>query len=562
MSTGKTRKHLTLHDGETDKSEPGDDLLSNKQSHATHMAVVDSQLLDDRTRQILDTILEQSIEQTNADGGSIYLIDKDTTSEESSSAGGKSKHILRFYNSNNYSNVRIVSMVNQILDINTKSIAGYVALTGKTVKIRDCYNLDADAPFHFRREIDSKVGYRTKSVLCTPIRTVKGAVIGVVQVVNKVRPLRRRKDSSLKVAPRKDIIAFSDNDERLIGSFATYAAIALENVKLTRDIASQFESFVQASVSAIEARDPSTSGHSDRVALLTVSFAEKLDSVSFGAFQGVKFTLDQIREIRYAALLHDFGKIGVRENILLKPKKLYPHELESVLSRLSNIRSRFESAQWRQVAQEVLGSRTDEGAVRLAKTSWNIENFHKRIEEIQKGILTANEPQILDQDFDIHQLVAWIKETSQHLGQTILTEDEIQKLSVAKGTLSIKERDEIQSHVSHTFEFLKQIAWTDDLAHVPDIAHAHHEKLDGSGYPRGLIARDIPLQSRMMTIADIYDALTAMDRPYKKAVSPQRALEILEMEAKEGKLDSKLLTIFIEADIYKSSDAFTRRRAA
>jgi HD-GYP domain-containing protein (c-di-GMP phosphodiesterase class II) len=173
------------------------------------------------------------------------------------------------------------------------------------------------------------------------------------------------------------------------------------------------------------------------------------------------------------------------------------------------------------------------------------------VDLIRKGILKANESQIIDRDFDINSLMEEIKKTSQDIGQKILDESEVIKLSVKRGTLSPQERAQIESHVSHTYDFLSQIAWTDQLQNVPDIAHAHHEKMDGTGYPRHIKADQIPIQSRMMTIADIYDALTAFDRPYKKAVDTTRAIDILHEEANDGKLDKELLRIFIEAQVYE-----------
>lgn len=161
-------------------------------------------------------------------------------------------------------------------------------------------------------------------------------------------------------------------------------------------------------------------------------------------------------------------------------------------------------------------------------------------------------------DFNITVLVQFIEKVANDLGRTVLLPEEKRRLLIPRGTLAPEERAEIESHVSHTFTFLYQIAWTDDLSGVPEIAHAHHEKLDGSGYPRKLTADQIPIQSRMMTICDIYDALTAMDRAYKKSVSNERALEILELEVKEGKLDKNLVELFINAQVFQKVRNFKK----
>lgn len=509
------------------------------------------------TDKILDMIVQKAIENTLADGGSIYLVER---IKQDSFGGARLpfKRMLRFHKASSKSLKS--TLINKLMEIDNNSIAGYVAQTGHAVLIDDCYCLPEDSPFKFNRDFDKETGYRTKSILSVPIKTNKGQVIGVVQLVNKLKAYRRKTDLKRffpdKPAPESEIIRFNEYDGQLMQAFASHAAVALENAKLTNDIAKLFESFVKASVTAIEARDPSTSGHSDRVAMLTTSFAEKVDAVQVGEFSDIRFTTEQMREIRYAALLHDFGKIGVRENILLKAKKLFPHELETILLRLETLKSKNEARKWREVAEQ-MAQFHQQGILKnpqgdLGQALWQVDSFNKKIDEIRAGILKANESQVLDRDFDIAKLLSWIDGASTSLSQDILTVDERRRLSIPRGTLGEEERREIESHVTHTYLFLSQIAWTDDLAGVPDIAYAHHEKLDGTGYPRNLKADLIPIQSRMMTISDIYDALTAMDRPYKKALTPERAIDILHLEANEGKLDKRLLKIFVEAEVFKA----------
>ena len=521
------------------------------------------------SHKILEMILEKASENTNADGGSIYLIER---VKQDTIGGARAQFIpmLRFSHALNSSVDADYKRV--LLNLNTSSISGYVASTGESVRVRDAYCLPVDCLYKFNSDVDKIQHYRTKSVLAVPIRTNKGKILGVVQLVNKRRLYRRSDDEEtiLKTSrvSEKDIIAFSDHDDKLMHAFASHAAVALENAKLTEDISNLFESFVKASVMAIEARDPSTSGHSDRVAQLTVKFAETIDHVSDGTMKDIKFTTEQLREIRYASLLHDFGKIGVRESILIKGQKLFPHELETVLLRLKTIDAANEAKTWRHCAEGLVylfdqanqKEKVDPRA-HLGKSLWTIDSFRQQVEKIRKGVLKANESQILDKDFDIDSLMTEIKGMSQEIGQKILDNDEVVKLSISRGTLSPEERIQIESHVSHTYDFLSQIAWTEALQSVPDIAHAHHEKLDGTGYPRRLRADQIPIQSRMMTISDIYDALTAFDRPYKKAVDTSRALDILHDEAKQGKLDKELLKIFVEARIYEATVPLRTKKA-
>lgn len=222
---------------------------------------------------------------------------------------------------------------------------------------------------------------------------------------------------------------------------------------------------------------------------------------------------------------------------------------------------------WKDMAHELVdmieGARKPDGArFKLAKVAQKIDRFSQQLNQVRMSILNANQPQIVERDFDIATLMSWINKASAELNQELLTPDEVVKLSLPKGSLNPEERREIESHVTHTYHFLRQIAWTEDLSSVADIAHAHHEKCDGSGYPRGITAESIPVQSRMMAISDIYDALTSMDRPYKRALEPERALDILHTEANAGKVDFDLLKVFVEAEIFRSVLGMARPRKA
>jgi HD-GYP domain-containing protein (c-di-GMP phosphodiesterase class II) len=339
----------------------------------------------------------------------------------------------------------------------------------------------------------------------------------------------------------------------LMRSLAGQAAVSVENNLLYESIERLFEGFVTAAVTAIEQRDPTTSGHSFRVADLTVEMARTVDGIDHGQFREVRFSPDQVREIRYASLLHDFGKVGVREQVLVKQKKLYPMQLETIRGRFEFVMKSVESDANRRKIEFLLqygregfdefGKRIDTEAA-------------EQIERLQKDfaiIAQSNEPTVLPEgDFQYLQQLS----TRDYLDirgerRNLVLPEEARILSIRKGNLDATERSEIESHVTHTFHFLQKIPWTKDLISVPNIAYAHHEKLNGRGYPRKLTADDIPIQSRMMTVSDIYDALTASDRPYKRAISTDRALDILKMEVKEGLLDTSLVDIFIEAKVYE-----------
>jgi len=384
------------------------------------------------------------------------------------------------------------------------------------------------------------------------MRTPPGEIIGVLQLINC-----RREGAPPFGSPEaveRDALPYSRSSVDLAASLASQAAVALENSRLYNSIRTLFEGFVQASVTAIESRDPTTSGHSFRVADLTVALATAVDRTGDGPFRGVRFSPDEMREIRYASLLHDFGKVGVREEVLVKAKKLHPGHLELIRHRGEIIKRGVELKYARRKLDRLL----DRGAEALRDESAAMDAelgcLLSEIDHQLKVIATANEPSVLAEDCadSIRHLA--LRSFVDHLGesQPLITPEEARILSIPRGSLTDEEFRQIQSHVVHTFQFLSQIPWTRELRRIPEIARAHHEKLDGSGYPLGKQASGIPLEARMMTIADIFDALTAKDRPYKAAVPVERALDILSHEARAGALDPMLLALFLSIRPWES----------
>jgi response regulator RpfG family c-di-GMP phosphodiesterase len=329
-----------------------------------------------------------------------------------------------------------------------------------------------------------------------------------------------------------------------------------EVVKLKDDIENLFEGFVQAAVFAIEARDPSTSGHSNRVATLTVGLAEAVNRTEGGQYGAIHFNEHKLKELRYASLLHDFGKVGVREEVLTKARKLGPERLERILQRLYQrdleaVATRLKEAWKRNETYE-------DSYFEIAMAAHRTES--QRIADL---VIRCNEPRVLTQEvveamdeLDGLQFLHW-----EGRPERVLEPSDISALRIPKGSLSKAERDEINSHVKHTYRFLSQIPWTGTLADLPEIAYAHHERLNGMGYPRGLKSDQIPAQSKLMAICDVYDALVAADRPYKVAVTVPRSLEILEDEAKAGLLDLEALGIFLDAKIFEMTMPQVRSEA-
>jgi response regulator RpfG family c-di-GMP phosphodiesterase len=295
---------------------------------------------------------------------------------------------------------------------------------------------------------------------------------------------------------------------------------------------------------AIEQRDPTTKGHSERVAKLTLCLAAVVDRADSGRLAEVRFDKDELRELEYAALLHDFGKVSVSEDVLVKADKLHPKQFERIMSRLDHMRTA--------IRMDLLQRRLRGEDIDEREFERNLRRELAEVDELQRLVIAANKPTILDADksASIHAL-AEREFDGGHRRIRLLDPADVESLLIPRGSLTIEERETIQQHVVDTVKFLEQIPWGRKLSRVADIAGKHHEYLDGSGYPHGIGADQIPVQARMMTIADIFDALTAADRPYKSAVPLQRALSILEMEVDKGKLDRDLFTAFVEGEVFR-----------
>src|SRR5438093_1354941 len=393
----------------------------------------------------------------------------------------------------------------------------------------------------------SQFGYRTKSMLTVPMRNYNNEVVGAVQLINAKRQFETR----LTVDNvDSEVISFQPDDVEMIESIASQAAVAIDNKNLIDSIQALFDGFVQASVTAIEQREPTTAGHSGRVEGLTTGLARAVNEIATGKYRDVKLTDDQMKELRYACLLHDFGKVGVREHILVKAKKLVPGQLEVIQARFEFIER---SVQVKYATEKLEAMRAGANGTALDEIDRRLAQEMRQLEEWAQSIVAANEPTVMPEDkaSTIQFLASQTYEDIAGNLHPMLEPQEFRFLSIRKGTLDPQERLEMESHVTHSFHFLAKIPWTPVMRGIPEIAYGHHEKLDGSGYPRGLTGEQIPLQARMMTISDIYDALTAQDRPYKRAVSNTVALDILHDEAGQGKLDNDLLDIFVAKKIFQ-----------
>jgi HD-GYP domain-containing protein (c-di-GMP phosphodiesterase class II) len=489
---------------------------------------------------LLEMILSQARRVTQSDGGTLYLVEGRDTPQP--------KLRFKLTQSDTLPNAGFVEFT---MPLDHASQGGYVCSTGEPLVIDDVYFLPPDVPYSFNRSMDERNHYRSKSMLTVPMKNHKEEVIGALQLINRKRDAEAKLTGAEEV--QREVIPFSRRTVEIVSALASQAAVSIENSLLYEDIERLFEGFVTAAVTAIEQRDPTTFGHSGRVAAMTVGLAEVVDRSADPAFRQVNFTREQLKEIRYAGLLHDFGKVGVREQVLVKAKKLYPPDLSLIRGRYAFIR-RSAEAEYHRARADFLADRGRDGYdAFLAQLDAKYKVEREALEHFLRTVLQANEPTVLPEG-SFEELLAYAEKHFPDIEgqpQPYLSDDEVRFLTIRKGSLDEAERLEIESHVTHTYRFLLQIPWTKELAQIPLIAYGHHEKLNGSGYPRKVAAREIPIQTRMMTISDIFDALTAADRPYKRAVPLQKALDIMHEEVTSGMLDVELLRAFTEGKVFE-----------
>ena len=493
-------------------------------------------------KSLLELILTQARRITQSDAGSLYLV-------EAADTGAPR---LRFSLAQTFSKPE-APFVEFTIPMDRSSLAGYTATTGDPLVIDDAYYLPPDVEYSINRSFDERYGYRSKSMLVIPMKDHRDQRIGVLQLINRKRDI----DAVLATAAdvERQVVPYSRRSVELVTALAAQAAVAIENSRLYQEIERLFEGFVRASVQAIEQRDPTTFGHSGRVADYTVSLAAVVDRAANGPYRDLRFSREQIREIRYAGLLHDFGKVGVREQVLVKAKKLYPPDLDLIRQRHAFVRRSLERDFWRKRAEFLERHGKSGYAAFQAKVDEEQRQALADLDRFLEVVLQSNEPSLLPEQSK-HDLSEFALRTYADLtgqAQPLLTQDEMRYLTIPKGSLDEAERLEIESHVTHTFNFLKEIPWTRELRRIPDIAYGHHEKLDGRGYPRKIQGEAIPVQTRMMTISDIFDALTAQDRPYKRAVPAERALDIMKQEVTGGQLDADLYALFVEGRVFESA---------
>jgi HD-GYP domain-containing protein (c-di-GMP phosphodiesterase class II) len=496
---------------------------------------------------LLEAILTAAKSITRADGGTLYRVSDDQTlrfeilrtSSLKYYLGGTTGNAVPFYPIQLYQDGKP----------NHSMVAAYAALTGKTVNIADAYTADG-FDFSGTRAFDSKTGYRSKSFLTVPMRNHENEIIGVLQLINA-------SDTATG-----EIIAFSSSDQRLAESLASQAAIALTNRMLINQLEQLFESFINLINTAIDEKSPYTGGHCQRVPQLTMMLAEAVSDTEDGPLRNFTMTDKDRYELKIAGLLHDCGKVTTPVHVVDKATKL-----ETIFDRIHLLDTRFEVLK-RDAEIELLRQRialTERSAPR-AEMEAAESRYRERVRQLDDGrafLRACNIGSEAMSAADVERVKAiaeyrWIDSAGHEA--TFLTADELKNLTIRSGTLNADERQIINHHIVATVRMLEALPWPRHLKNVPEYAGGHHERMDGKGYPKGLTREQMSVQARVMGIADIFEALTAKDRPYKRGKTLSESLEILGRFRENGHIDPDLFDIFVRKKIYlRYAEAFLDR---
>ena len=481
---------------------------------------------------LLEMIVDQARSFTNADAGTLYILEDETlrfqiVQNDSLKIfmGGKTGETIPF----------------PPVELKESNVSAFVALKGKSVNIPDVYDTDL-FDFTGPKKFDQSTGYRSKSMLVVPMKNHDNDVIGVLQLLNATNPVNN------------EVIAFSQDYENLSESLASQAAVSITNAKLISNMTELFEAFVKVMATAIDEKSPVTGGHIRRVADLTLTMAEVIHNHDEGAFKDRKFSPDQMYELRIAAYMHDIGKVTSPVEIVEKAKKL-----QTIFDRIHYIRLRMDyiiqkvKLEGQQKKIELLERKAD--LAEIKKVELKSEKQIQEMEDIRSFINKCNEPGEFLEDETLDKLKEISLRTyldNEGQQQPFITEDELLNLSIRRGSITDAERKKMQDHAAVTLKMLKQIPFTKKLKNIPSFAGAHHEFINGKGYPLGLKGDEIPFEGKLMAVTDIAEALTASDRPYKKAMPLETVYRILRSMAGNGELDNDMVELFINEEIYKT----------
>ena len=491
---------------------------------------------------LLEMILLEAKRIANSDGGTLYMMTDDQrlkfeiimTDSLDFHMGGTSGEDIPFYP---------VKLYTDEGEENKSMIAAYVALTGETVNLPDAYKAKG-FDFSGTKMFDEKTGYRSKSFLTVPLKNHEDEIIGVLQLLNA------------QTQKAKKIISFGADVQQMVEALASQAAVAITNKNLIRDLEALFESFIKLIASAIDAKSPYTGGHCARVPEITIMLAEAVATTKDGPFADIIFSEKEMYELKIAAWLHDCGKVATPEFVVDKSTKL-----ETIYDRVNEVETRFsvikrdEEIKRLKKELQIEKDKSLSSKEKVEKTDQLKKAYRSKIRKLKSDLDFVKESNIGgefmsgDKKERVHEIANYKWKPNGKM-ENFLSENEVYNLTIPRGTLTAEERKVINDHIVVTIKMLEELPYPKHLQNVPEFAGGHHEKLDGTGYPKGLIKDDMSVQARIMAIADIFEALTARDRPYKKGKTLSQAMRILGFMKNDAHIDVDLFEIFVKEKIY------------
>ena len=487
---------------------------------------------------LLEMIVDEAKSLTNADAGTLYILDKEKKVLQFQILKNDTMKIRLGGTSGAEINLPSVPLFDAQGKPNHANVSSYAALTGEIINIPDVYDAEG-FDFSGPRDYDKSTGYRSKSMLVLAMQNHENETIGVLQLLNA------------KDLENGEVVSFSPDYIELVVSLASQGAVALTNTQLIQNLTDLFYAFIKSIATAIDEKSPFTGGHISRMVDLTMMIAKAINETDKAPFQGTCFSTDEMEELRLAAWMHDVGKITTPEVIVDKATKL-----QSFCDRIAFIKTRFDLMA-AVIENDCLKHKlklSAQGELDPEVNSRLDHEMHQQITGLKKDfnfLRTINQASEFMDDDKLARLREIAQQTF-HMHDRhhpCLTEDEVTNLSIRKGTLTEKERKIIENHVEVTYKMLKELPFPKKLSMVAEYAAGHHEKLDGSGYFRHLSKDDLPLQSRIMAVADIFEALTAKDRPYKKPMKLSQALNILSLFKKDGHIDPDIHDLVVNSEL-------------